>query len=871
MQPFFFLVAALLAFATSFWPMDVVAQLGSKFVSDLPTCSPSAKKHNCFGVTNFDGKYRGHKYEGEFKNGMFGGLGVYSWPNGDRYFGDFKDDLKHGWGVLSFAGSRQKGEYYVGEFRDDLFNGIGTYVFSSGERQMGEYVDGKMNGFAINLLGGDFKGHIYIGQYKNSARTGTGVYKYNNGSIYSGDYVDNKMTGFGLLFHGGGGHEGEYYVGKFERGHLQGAGTYIFPDNKIQKGYFRNSKLIRTYNIDEVLENYTLACEPNKFKNDCLGVENYDGGYQGYRYVGEFYNGKIHGEGVTVFENGDMYVGRLKDGLRDGAGTYIFHSGAVYRGHYSQGIAEGYGIQFGSGDYVGHIYKGTFSDGQFKEGTYIYPTGEKKVGRWYENKFQHGGTSVNDSIREHQGVAIERILRTVKTADVGGAETLSLGSYEGWNVRVDPVVDSSCLMLASYEDGTSFRLQYFKEKNLWTLEISHLYWEEFDGESHKFRYQFNGERPVFLNLFSAGVNKRSLKLVLPESFIENFKNKKFLDVSLNNLIGSFSLQGTNNALAKVLACVSSIDLARSSINNEEKKLISKEIEISDEDKVEVRKQKELVASVKRMLFNLGYMVGPGDYLDDVTSAAILAFKIEKMIIPVNSEITKEILTQMQFYLAERNTSVDYSQMSLSSTGSGFYIGSAGHVVSNYHVVDGCDFITDRENNLLKILEADKENDLIIGKLDSKLTYRGLKISDDDPSLGENVFVAGFPLNDFVGGLNFTSGIVSAEIGLNQNGMQFQMTAPIQPGNSGGPILSEKGSVLGISVSSFNTSAEATELLGSVPQNMNYGIKKTVLTNLLDRADIDFDEGDDLWLSSKTKVAKIAKDGTILLKCWAKTE
>ena len=136
----------------------------------------------------------------------------------------------------------------------------------------------------------------------------------------------------------------------------------------------------------------------------------------------------------------------------------------------------------------------------------------------------------------------------------------------------------------------------------------------------------------------------------------------------------------------------------------------------------------------------------------------------------------------------------------------------------------------------------------------------------DPSLGQRIFVSGFPLNQILENLNFTSGTVSSEVGLMQNINQFQFTAPIQPGNSGGPILNEYGGVVGMSVATVSNK-KFEEMVDTLVQNINFGIRQSSIQSLLDQEQIDYEKGNANWFKNEESVAEEAKSGTVLIKCW----
>ena len=97
------------------------------------------------------------------------------------------------------------------------------------------------------------------------------------------------------------------------------------------------------------------------------------------------------------------------------------------------------------------------------------------------------------------------------------------------------------------------------------------------------------------------------------------------------------------------------------------------------------------------------------------------------------------------------------------------------LVTNQHVIEGCAYVSDLQNNKLDIIAVDRLNDLAI--LKSQQPNDNFIYLSEDPVLGQTVYVAGFPYNFET--LNFTTGAVSALVGPEKNITQFQLTAPIQ--------------------------------------------------------------------------------------------
>ncbi|WP_376094146.1 S1C family serine protease [Roseomonas sp. CCTCC AB2023176] len=167
-----------------------------------------------------------------------------------------------------------------------------------------------------------------------------------------------------------------------------------------------------------------------------------------------------------------------------------------------------------------------------------------------------------------------------------------------------------------------------------------------------------------------------------------------------------------------------------------------------------------------------------------------------------------------------------------SSGTGFYI-SARQVVTNAHVVAGCAALQDDRGRALSVVSADRGRDLAL--LTSAEPSRAfLRFNGPGGTqLGESVVVLGYPYagSPLSTGLNLTTGIVSAQSGINGNTGLFQITAPVQPGNSGGPVIDDSGGVIGVVQARVNdlTVLRAT---GTVPQNINFAIRGETVEGFL---------------------------------------
>ena len=177
---------------------------------------------------------------------------------------------------------------------------------------------------------------------------------------------------------------------------------------------------------------------------------------------------------------------------------------------------------------------------------------------------------------------------------------------------------------------------------------------------------------------------------------------------------------------------------------------------------------------------------------------------------------------------------DKSQESFNQwSGTGFALKN-GYIVTNYHVIEGANSITVQGVNgnfniqyNTSIVGTDKINDLALLKVTDP-TFKGFgiipySISSAISEVGEEIFVLGYPLTSTMGDeIKLTTGVISSKTGFQGDIALYQISAPIQPGNSGGPLFDKNGNVIGI-VSAKHKDAE----------NVGYAVKTLYLQNLIE--------------------------------------
>lgn len=197
-----------------------------------------------------------------------------------------------------------------------------------------------------------------------------------------------------------------------------------------------------------------------------------------------------------------------------------------------------------------------------------------------------------------------------------------------------------------------------------------------------------------------------------------------------------------------------------------------------------------------------------------------------------------------------------------STGSGFRV-ALGAVVTNHHVIDGCGRL--RVNGVAaQVRGSDPRSDLAL--LAVTLPGPSARLRAQRAAMGETVAVAGYPLRGLLSGLNMTTGTLSSLSGLGGDTRYLQITAPVQPGNSGGPMLDSNGNLMGVVVSKLDA-IKLAKITGDIPQNVNFAINVNVLRSFLDANNVDYDSANSDKKLPPTAIAEKAKGFTVLVECW----
>lgn len=204
-----------------------------------------------------------------------------------------------------------------------------------------------------------------------------------------------------------------------------------------------------------------------------------------------------------------------------------------------------------------------------------------------------------------------------------------------------------------------------------------------------------------------------------------------------------------------------------------------------------------------------------------------------------------------------------------ATGSGFYVNKNGAMVTNNHVVENCSSLTVVHNNRSKpatVNGRDTTADLAVLDTGSPVETFATFRSSPKIRLSEDVLAVGYPLHGFLADqANATTGTISSLAGLGGNSQELQITAPIQPGNSGGPLFDRSGNVIGVIVSAVNQLYVAGKT-GRLPENINFAIKKSVVFGFLDSERVLYESAASIHELSNADIAEQATKFTALIEC-----
>lgn len=198
-------------------------------------------------------------------------------------------------------------------------------------------------------------------------------------------------------------------------------------------------------------------------------------------------------------------------------------------------------------------------------------------------------------------------------------------------------------------------------------------------------------------------------------------------------------------------------------------------------------------------------------------------------------------------------------------GSGVVVSRQGDVVTNEHVVQGCSKIRIQPLGVeARLVSKDTKNDLALLRLEGGTPPAPMKFrAGRGLRMGDELVVLGYPLKGILSSNAIvTTGIVNALSGANDDTTAFQMSATVQPGSSGGPVLDGNGLLVGI---------VRARMLPTGPiaaQNVNFGINLPTLSNFLDANTVDYTSAAPAAKAPPlTEITAVAQKSTVQVECY----
>ncbi len=203
------------------------------------------------------------------------------------------------------------------------------------------------------------------------------------------------------------------------------------------------------------------------------------------------------------------------------------------------------------------------------------------------------------------------------------------------------------------------------------------------------------------------------------------------------------------------------------------------------------------------------------------------------------------------------------------TGSGIAVDTIGHFITNNHVVPACQevHVFDGTDHKAQVIAHDINNDLALLWVEGHTSRPASFRDSGDLRAGESIAVTGYPLSGVVGSdMSITTGILTSLKGPRDDSRIFQISAQVQPGNSGGPALDAGGNVVGVVSSTLNALVFAAATGGGLPQNVNFAIKTNIVGEFLDSNHVKYTRSSEHHDISTPDIADAARKFTVKVDC-----
>lgn len=664
----------------------------------------------------------------------------------------------------------------------------------------GSSKNGKADGYGVatKYQNGKFESK-YEGTYKNGIRDGKGTFTHADGAVRQGTFVNGQLVGHGTMSS----EDGQTYEGNFINYRIHGKGKARWGNGSTFEGYFVSD-----------------APYTGKFTN-----------YEGSVYYIQ------KGEPVErIIENKSKYspkIGRRvteyfdENWNRCEAKNASYYRLITYTSpNKPKGVVKDYYItgELQSEQYP--IYIDYEDDSRsFLEGTQTFYHKNGSIERkqqYYNNKLNGPAISYyNDG----------KIASEINFSH-GVPDGDAIEYYPNGNIATVRKYNNGLLHNNKYlyvtEDETVFLVydeNFVRNRETWEFRGQNGIVQVNDSESISMQASpertvsggiYTGFSPMSDNMISVLTNQRNPGQGIV-SFLFGFKD-------WDNMC-AFSIAGNKFQFTYIKngVTVQSDGWQISEYINTE---VNQLMVVNAEDKIRLFINDKLVKEIGRIYYD-GSLCGISLYNPTLQPivADIAQLSVHEVVDP--RKISQE-------YMPEEKSNPN----AWTGNGSGFFLNQEGYIATNYHVIEGATTLQANftrngkvESYPASVVATDEQNDLAIIKIDdssyknvSQIPYGLLSRTKDT---GSEVFALGYPMADVMGSeVKFTDGKISSKSGIQGDIRVYQISVPIQPGNSGGPLFDMEGNIVGITSSGLNRDYFKSE-------NVNYAIKASYLKTLME--------------------------------------
>jgi S1-C subfamily serine protease len=393
--------------------------------------------------------------------------------------------------------------------------------------------------------------------------------------------------------------------------------------------------------------------------------------------------------------------------------------------------------------------------------------------------------------------------------------TIHVGNWVGGAFSDDSTgAFSHCSAMSSYASGISLVVGQ-NAANAWLLGFASPAFKLNKGETAPIDVTFDGQSQA--RLFATASSSNMLTAILPVSVARTFQRASLMVAQAGKATLQFNLASTGPLLNVIATCVAKVR-----------------------------------ANGLNSAGDFAKLAATGDAGSGAPASPRTARNNEKT--------------------NERNSEKNPDK-SVGKTGTGFVISASGHILTNNHVVAGCTDIRGSLNGqpetTLRVVSNDEQNDLALlqGPTASFKDYARLR--DRSVHSGDSVVVIGYPFHGLLtSDFTVTTGIVSSLSGIRNDTRFLQISAAVQPGNSGGPLFDTNGLVTGVVTGKLD-GLYMVRATGDIPENINFAIKTGAIRDFLDNSVVPYETAAPGSELKTPEIAEKARAFTLLISCTVK--